>query len=183
VPWTAASGGRKEREAREMEHTIGPMDAGDGDRVMEIFNHYVEHSFAAFPENPLPPRAFEMFLQMSAGLPALAARDGSGNMIGFGMLRRHSPIPAFAHTADVSYFIAPEHTGKGLGRELLEGLEAEGREKGIAVILAEISSLNEGSIRFHARNGFVECGRFPGVGRKHGRIFDVVWMQKSLGKP
>lgn len=163
-----------------MECTISPMGAEDRDRIMALFNHYVVSSFAAYPENPLPPQAFDLFLQMSAGLPTGVLRDGEGGVLGFGMLRRYNPMPAFAHTAEVSYFIAPEHTGEGLGGRLLAHLEEGGREKGITVVLAQISSLNEGSIRFHARNGFVECGRFLGVGRKHGRVFDVVWMQKTL---
>jgi len=45
---------------------------------------------------------------------------------------------------------------------------------------AHISSLNEGSIRFHLRHGFTECGRFRRVGRKRGQDFDMVWMQLTL---
>jgi phosphinothricin acetyltransferase len=48
---------------------------------------------------------------------------------------------------------------------------------GVDTFLAHISSLNEGSIRFHLRHGFTECGRFRCVGRKRGHDFDMVWMQ------
>jgi phosphinothricin acetyltransferase len=47
--------------------------------------------------------------------------------------------------------------------------------------MAHISSLNEGSIRFHAARGFCECGRFRNIGIKHGRPFDMVWMQHLPG--
>ena len=163
-----------------MECTISRMGAEDREPVIDIFNHYVESSFAAFPETRVPYAAYDMFLQMSGGLPTGVLRDGEGKLLGFGMLRRYNPMPAFAHTAEVSYFIAPEHTGKGLGGRLLAHLEREGLEKGITTLLAQISSLNEGSIRFHRKNGFVECGCFREVGRKHGRLFDAVWMQKTL---
>jgi phosphinothricin acetyltransferase len=63
---------------------------------------------------------------------------------------------------------------------MLACLETEGRKKGISVILASTSSLNEGSIRFHAKNGFTECGRFRNVGKKRGTFFDTVWMQKLI---
>lgn len=36
------------------------------------------------------------------------------------------------------------------------------------------------SINFHKKNGFIECGRFQRIGRKHGQTFDVIWMQKML---
>jgi len=56
--------------------------------------------------------------------------------------------------------------------------EAKGR--GITSILAGISSRNDGSIAFHRRLGFRECGRFKAIGRKWGEDFDVVWMQRTL---
>jgi L-amino acid N-acyltransferase YncA len=89
-------------------------------------------------------------------------------------------MPAFSVTAEVSYFISQEHTGKGIGRNLLHYFEEEGKKKGITNILASISSLNPGSINFHLKNGFYECGRFKGVGKKNDRVFDLVWMQKML---
>jgi phosphinothricin acetyltransferase len=51
---------------------------------------------------------------------------------------------------------------------------------GIDNLLASASSLNEQSLRFHAKVGFERCGTFRSVGRKAGRDFDVVWFQKRL---
>jgi phosphinothricin acetyltransferase len=51
---------------------------------------------------------------------------------------------------------------------------------GLRTILAGISSLNPKSLAFHERQGFVQCGRFLNVGRKWGKDFDVVWMQKTI---
>ena len=121
-----------------------------------------------------------MFLQMSKGFPTGSIEDKNGMIVGFGMLRAHNPMPAFSHTAEVTYFIHPDHTGKGLGKILLEFLEREGRGRGITTLLANISSLNAGSINFHEKNGFIERGRFKGVGEKNGQLFDTVWMQKML---
>ena len=147
---------------------------------MDIFNHYVENSFAAYPETRLPYEAFDMFMQMSKGYPTGSIKDEKGNIVGFGMLRTHNPMPTFLQTAQVTYFIHPDHTGKGLGTRLLAFLEKGGRERGIRTILANISSLNPRSIAFHQKNGFKECGRFKKVGKKNGREFDTVWMQKML---
>jgi phosphinothricin acetyltransferase len=89
-------------------------------------------------------------------------------------------MPAFSKTAEITYFIHPDHTGKGIGTKLLRLLEKEGMQKGITNILANISSLNPRSVDFHKKNGFIECGRFKNVGRKKGKLFDTVWMQKML---
>lgn len=163
-----------------MEYSIRPISPEDRESVMDIFNYYVEHSFAAYPEIRLPYPAFDMFLQISKGYPTGAVREPTGRVIGFGMLRAHNPMPAFSQTAEVTYFIHPDHTGKGLGKILLAFLERGARERGITNILANVSSLNPGSIRFHRTNGFRECGRFQRVGRKMGLEFDTVWLQKPL---
>lgn len=159
---------------------LAPMAVDHREAVIDIFNHYVEHSFAAYPERPLPYPAFDMLLKMCEGYPAVVARDEAGQVMGFGMLRAHNPMPTFAQTAEITYFVKPGCTGQGIGRQMLEHMIGEARRKDITTILASISALNEGSIRFHAKNGFVECGRFRQVGRKKGQVFDVVWMQRMV---
>ncbi|MFH1137548.1 MAG: N-acetyltransferase family protein [Pseudomonadota bacterium] len=149
-------------------------------QVIDIFNHYIENSFAAYPETKVPYSFFDLFLGLAAKYPAVAAVDEDGTVIAFALLRPYHPMPAFSRTAEITYFIAPGRTGRGLGGRLLAHLENEARALGIDVILADISSLNEGSIAFHAKNGFGECGRFEKVGRKFGRDFDQVWMRKAL---
>ena len=63
---------------------------------------------------------------------------------------------------------------------LLKHLIEGAREIGVDNLLASISSLNGESLAFHRKYGFVECGRFRDVGRKRGRPFDVIWMQRAL---
>jgi len=163
-----------------MEYLIAPLSIEDRESVIDIFNYYVESSFAAYPEIKLPYQSFDMFLQMSHGFPSGAIKDQDGRIVGFGLLRSHNPISTFSHTVEATYFIHPEYTGKGLGKLLLTFLEKGAVERGILNILACISSLNPASIRFHQRNGFKECGRFKQVGKKNGQEFDTVWMQKML---
>ena len=117
---------------------------------------------------------------MSKGYPTITVKDEIGEILGFGMLRAHNPIPTFSQTAEITYFIKPEYTSRGIGSKMLNHLVNEAKQKGISSILASISSLNEGSINFHRKNGFIECGRFKNVGRKKGQVFDTVWMQKML---
>jgi phosphinothricin acetyltransferase len=129
----------------------------------------------------MPEQFFERFLEMTEGYPAYVMIDsGSGKVVGFCSLRAFIPFPVFDKTAEISYFIRPEYTGKGLGTMALEKLQSEARDKGIRIILASISSKNEQSLAFHKKSGFSECGNFRGVGEKKGIAFDVIWMQKDL---
>ena len=163
-----------------MEYSINPISNEDCESIIDIFNYYVEHSFAAYPEYKLPYQAFDMFLKISDGFPTGTIKDQNGKIVGFGMLRTHNQMPVFSQTAEVTYFIHPDYIGKGLGKMLLRFLEKGAVEKGITNILANISSLNPNSIKFHQKNGFIECGRFRKIGKKKGQKFDTVWMQKML---
>jgi L-amino acid N-acyltransferase YncA len=162
------------------EFTFSPIADTDREPVIDLFNYYIENSFTAYPEQKVPYEFFAHFLETCRKYPSVAAKMPDGTLAGFGLLRAHNPMPAFSHTAEITYFIRPDLTGKGLGSEMLARLEDEGKTQGITVILASISSLNEGSIRFHAGHGFTECGQFKKIGRKKGIIFDTVWMQKFI---
>lgn len=159
---------------------ITPMSFDDGQAVIDIFNYYVEHSFAAYPETVVPYEFYETFLKMSQGFPNGVLRRQSGEVAGFGMLRPYSPMATFSGTAEATYFIKHEHTGQGLGTLLLGYLTDGGKKMGLKSILASVSSLNDASMKFHLRHGFVECGRLRSIGRKHGQVFDVVYYQKML---
>lgn len=163
-----------------MNYKLEPVRDEDGNQVIDIFNYYVENSFAAYPENKVPYEFFQTFLNLTQGYPFLVAKDVSDRVVGFGSLRPYSPMPTFSHAAEITYFISPDHTRKGLGQQMLDRLLAEARKMGIVTILASISSLNQASLAFHKKNGFVECGRFTGIGRKKGQEFDVVWMQRMV---
>ena len=65
----------------------------------------------------------------------------------------------------------------------MERLLDEGATIGIGTVLAHVSSLNEGSLRFHRRHGFRDCGRFHRVGVKRGAEFDMVWLERHLDAP
>ena len=156
------------------------LEPDDVEAVRAIFNYYVEHSFAAYPLRPLSKDAIQDLLASCRGYPALAAVDEAANLIGFGFLRPYNPHGAFAGTAMIAYFIVSEYTGKGLGTALLHRLEARAREQGITHLLAHVSSRNEGSLMFHRKHGFRQCGCFHDIGYKNGTTFNVVWFEKTI---
>jgi phosphinothricin acetyltransferase len=158
-----------------------PLAEEHGKEVIDIYNYYIDNSFAAYFEERLPESFFARILEVTKGYPAKAIRDGgSGKIVGFCFLRAYHPLPAFRRTAEITYFIAKDAVGKGTGKEALKLLEKEAKDMGIEHILASISSFNDQSLGFHKRNGFTERGRFTDIGRKWGKSFSVVWMQKDI---
>jgi len=152
----------------------------DSDEIVAIFNHYVEHSFAAYPDQPVDRTFFEFMKKLIHGDAFFIIHADDGNMAGFAFLKKYHPYPVFNRVAEVGYFILPEYNRKGIGTRLLDRLEYEARALGIDTLLANISSLNSPSLAFHEKRGFRECGRFKRISRKFGRDVDIVWMQKFL---
>jgi len=148
--------------------------------VIDIFNYYIKNSFAAYPEEPVGYEIYDHFLNMARGYPAVVIKDEKETIVGFAFLHAYRSGQIFKRVAEITYFILPEHTGKSIGTKVLNQFRSAAKEKGIDTLLASISSRNEGSLQFHLKNGFKECGRFRRIGRKFGEDFDVVWMQLDL---
>lgn len=163
-----------------MDIQLTPIAPADGRSVVDLFNHYIQHSFAAFPEDPLPYPFFDRLMEAAGNWPTLAAKTPDGRLVGFALLRRHSPWPTSSHVAEITYFISPEATHQGIGSRMLAELEARAMDCGIRTIMAAIASVNEISLAFHRKHGFTEVGRFRDVCVKRGVSFDAVWMQKTL---
>jgi len=162
------------------EFTIRKAKIDDEAAILEIFNYYVKSSYAAYSEEPEGSRFFNRLWQIATGYPFYIAETVEGKVVGFALLHAYYGIPVFQRAARITYFIHYDYTRQGLGRLFLDRLTVDAIAMGIDCIMASISSLNEPSIKFHERNGFVECGRFKRIGRKLDTDFDEVWMQKLL---
>jgi phosphinothricin acetyltransferase len=156
---------------------IREMQESDGDEVMRIFNHYARTSYAAYPDGPLPA---QFFAPLREGALSAVVLENNGEIAGFGLLKPFLPFAAFRKTGMVTYFIAPEFTGRGLGTSLLARLKGDAKKAGQKILVANISSKNEASIRFHVKQGFTVAGSLAGVGEKFGEPFDVIWMQRAV---
>lgn len=163
-----------------MDYNLRKVTENDADKVIDIFNYYIENSFAAYLDQKLSYETFPALVALAKGYPFYVIESNEGGVIGFGFLGRYHPSPTFNQVAELTYFIMPNHTKKGLGSKLLTVLSDEAKAIGIDSLLANINSLNQPSINFHLAQGFEECGRFVRIGNKQGTDFDVVWMQKFI---
>ena len=154
----------------------------DMDAVAEIYGHHVRHGVATFEYEP--PDVAEIRRRCgevcALGLPWVVAERDS-RLLGFAYASPFRLRPAYRYTVEDSVYVHPDTVREGIGRRLLEalieGCEAAGRRRLVAVI----GGADERSIRFHRRCGFEEAGRIRGAGWKHDRWLDLVIMQRGLG--
>jgi L-amino acid N-acyltransferase YncA len=163
-----------------MEYYIRKVTEEDKGAVINIYNYFIENSFTTYQEKPLDQSFFEALKDIAIGGAFYVADTSNKEVVGFALLKKYQNVECFKRAAEVSYFILPKHTGKGLGTKLFTHLIDDARLRGIDTLVASVSSLNEESLEFHKRIGFTECGRLTKVGKKMGMDFDVVWMQKFI---
>jgi L-amino acid N-acyltransferase YncA len=162
--------------------TIRPAASGDLHRVGEIFGWYAAHSVTTFEEGPRPEQEWQELhgLLRDLGLPFLVA-ESDGEVAGYAYAGPWRHKPAYRHTVEDSIFMAPDMTGRGIGRELLRRLLAAADDVGARQVIAVIAYTgDEASVRLHEAFGFSRAGLLASVGFKHGRWIDTLLMQRSL---
>jgi len=131
------------------------------------------------------PDAEEMLRRMHAivagGYPYLVA-ELDGRVAGYAYASSFRSRIGYRYTVENSVYVAAGCQGRGIGSALLERLIIECEARGFRQMVAVIGeAANGASIRLHERHGFRHVGSFPGIGLKHGRWLDTVFMQRPLG--
>jgi L-amino acid N-acyltransferase len=167
--------------------TIRAAVAGDGTAITEISNALIGSTSYEWREEPhtVEERADWLREHDAHREPVLVAVDG-GRVVGwaaYGDFRDTTRWPGYRFTVEHTIHVTESHWGAGVGRALLTRLCELATDAGKRVIVAGIDGTNEDSIRFHARLGFVEVARMPGVGDQGGRRLDLVLMQRELHPP
>ena len=168
--------------ARGAEITLAPIAPEDIAACTELYNYYIENTCITLEEEPVTPEEFgARVARITKDYPYIVARDGAGKPIGYAYLDVFNARSAYRCTADLSIYVAHSYRGGGVGQKLYAEIERLGRERGIENIISIITSDNEGSLRFHRKNGFAEIGVMPAVAFKFGKYLDVSFFQKHIG--
>ncbi|SDY35177.1 phosphinothricin acetyltransferase [Modestobacter sp. DSM 44400] len=162
---------------------LRPFTPDDAEAVSRIYAHHVEHSVATFDTVAPGPADWGTKAAgiTSAGWPFLVATEG-GEVIGFAYVSPWRVRPAYAATVEDTVYLAPGRSGRGAGRALLTAVLDRAAQAGAEQAIATIADSGDpSSLALHRALGFTEVGRLRAVGRKHGRLLDVVLVQASLG--
>jgi phosphinothricin acetyltransferase len=160
--------------------TIRRAERRDLDSITAIYNDAVLKTVATFDIEPkTASERVSWFEAHGPRHPILVAESG-GTVAGWISLSEWSDRLAYADTAEVSLYVAEERRGEGVGKKLMEAALNEGREAGLHTIVSRIAGGNETSVRLHESFGFQHIGIMKEVGRKFGKLIDVLLMQKIL---
>lgn len=88
--------------------------------------------------------------------------------------------PAYASTAEISLYVAPEYRHQGIGRQLTQALIDYCPGVGIKTLVALIFGHNTPSLRLCEQLGFERWGFLPGIAELDGVSRDLVILGKKL---
>lgn len=157
---------------------IRAAELNDVPSITEIYNEAVLNTTATFDtEIKTLDNRIEWFNQHGAQHPVLVAIV-KGEVAAWASLSRWSDRAAYDTTAEESVYVSKEFRNKGIGKQLLKAIVAEGARTGKVNLIARITTDNESSIHIHRECGFANVGVLTKVGNKFGRYLDVLMMQK-----
>lgn len=153
----------------------------DLNTVNEIYNYYVTNTVVSLEENPPTLKQIEHRLGKvtSAGLPWLVAEE-KNEILGYAYASTWNTREAYKHTAEVSVYLSPSHTGKGIGSLLYEALFADLKALSFHVLIGGITVPNPASTKLHEKFGMTKVAHFGEVGYKFGAWHDVGYWQINL---
>ncbi len=157
---------------------IRAAEINDVPSITEIYNEAVLNTTATFDtEIKTLDNRIEWFNQHGAQHPVLVAIV-KGEVAAWASLSRWSDRAAYDTTAEESVYVSKEFRNKGIGKQLLKAIVAEGARTEKVNLIARITTDNESSIHIHRECGFTDVGVLTKVGNKFGRYLDVLMMQK-----
>jgi ribosomal protein S18 acetylase RimI-like enzyme len=139
------------------------------------------------------PEAFTSSHEEDAALPVEQAvqRLGSlqqrfwgaledGELLGIVGLERKPRAKERHKAVVVGMYVAPEHNGRGIGRQLLEALLADARAQGIRQLVLTVTQGNGAAMQLYERAGFRSFGVEPRAIQFDGRFFAKNHMALAL---
>ncbi|TNM48175.1 N-acetyltransferase family protein [Nocardioides albidus] len=153
----------------------------DLDAVAAIYAREVREGHATFDTEPPPRARWEDKLASRHPGDHFLVADAGGTVLGFAYSGPYRERGAYDRTREVTVYLDPAATGRGVGRLLYADLLARMEAGGMRTALACIALPNDASEGLHRACGFERQGVLREVGRKFDRWIDVVWWQRMLG--
>ena len=171
---------RREATRGDMRIAIRRAESADAERLAIIYNEAVVSTTATFDIEPKSVDDRRDWLAARGERYPVLVGELDGTVVGYASLTRWSARAAYDDTAETGVYVHSSHRGRGIGRQLYAELIDEARRLRFHTLIARVASESAASIRLNEAAGFVVVGTMQEVGRKFGRLLDVVMMQKML---
>lgn len=159
---------------------IRPARAADASAIAAIYEHYARETAVTFANHA--PEERHYIEAITLGDYPFLVDEENGRITGFAYAAAFRPHDAYRWDVELTLYLLPGHTGRGVGTALMKALLRLLRRQRFLTAYSCITANNAVSLRLHDRLGFEMLGTFPDTGYKLGQWHSVVWMAFSLGE-
>lgn len=148
--------------------------------IHSIYNYYVLNTTVTFHANVLSEDEMRTLVFFKSPPYKTFSIRLDGSICGYVILTQFKKREAYDETAEVTIYLKPEYTGRGIGVKAVSYIEEYAKNQHMHVLIAGICGENISSIKLFEKCGFEKCAHFKEVGIKFGKRLDVVYYQKII---
>jgi L-amino acid N-acyltransferase YncA len=168
---------------------IRPASPDDAALLRLIYAPYIQETAITFEKTVPSLKEFrERIVHTLQQYPYLVCEENQ-EVVGYAYLSAFNPRSAYRHCAETSIYVKKNMRHHGVGKALYQALEKSAQSMGILNLNACIAYpsnadpfLSLDSPHFHEHLGYTVVGRFHQCGFKFGRYYDMIWMEKMIGR-
>ncbi len=150
-------------------------------RLVDVYNHYVLTSHCTFDTELFSETArLPWFEQFDGSRYRCVVAEENGVILGYACTTPFKAKPAYGTSVEISVYVVPDVTRRGVGRTLYELLLPQLAGCDLHRVYAGIALPNDASIALHETFGFMKAAHFREVGYKFDRYWDVAWYELGV---
>lgn len=169
--------------------TVRNATLKDAMRILEIYDYYVKNTAITFEYNTPSLEEFQERMKKTMRRYPYMVVLKDGRIEGYAYADSFISRAAYDWSCEMTVYLDHNARKCGMGRIIYEALEKSLRDMGVINLYACIGYpehndeyLTTNSADFHAHLGFVKVGEFHKCGYKFDRWYNMIWMEKVIGR-
>ena len=174
---------------RTSEFKIRTAKVEDAEELLAIYAPYVEHTAISFEYDVPSVDEFRSRIKHTLEKYPYIVVEKRGKIYGYAYTGPFSGREAYDWAAETSIYVDMKYHRKGLGKKLYTVIEDISRRQHLLSLNAcigypqkEDEHLTKNSAEFHTHLGYKKVGIFHKCGYKFGTWYNMMWMEKMLGR-
>ena len=169
--------------------TIRIASPSDAPELLAIYAPYITKTAISFEYDVPSVEEFADRIRTTLEKYPYLAAESDGHIVGYCYVSILHGRQAYDWSVETSIYVEQNCKHLGIGRKLHDALEQALSAMGIlnlyaciAFPIGEDPYLTEDSVHFHEHMGYEHTAHFHKCGYKFNRWYDIVWMEKTIGK-
>ena len=152
----------------------------DAPQIMNIYNHYVDHTIFTFDTECASLNEIQDKIRMMMNIYPWIVYEVDGEIMGYAYASEWKAKDGYKHSVETTVYLKNGSFKNGLGTLLYQELINQLKELNFHALMGCITLPNDASIRLHEKLGFEKVGHFKEVGYKFDKWIDAGYWELRI---